>query len=316
MSGNLTVPSLNGGQLAGFRNQLINADFRVYQRGEIDNISSGEFLADRWTVRLPSGTVNKGPNWNFDLNAYMMSYTLSSSVTGWTAHVQKIEAQNIRPFEDKEVTVSCYSNFLPYLFIEARNNNSATEVLLNFVAMTEIEDIGSGVKRYSHTFTPRVTGGRFNGSNPEGLGMQVAFSPASSSGATIAAGQYDLTLAQLEPGPVATPFEHRPIGTELALCQRYYFKSTSSTENVVLWATGSGNNGACVIKLPVEMRVSPSCSVGSFGSPYGASSPKGTVTSLRDIASVTKLEVPLRVSWSGGAPFQTAVDNFTADAEL
>jgi hypothetical protein len=27
---------------------------------------------------------------------------------------------------------------------------------------------------------------------------------------------------QLEPGSVATPFEQRPIGTELALCQRYF----------------------------------------------------------------------------------------------
>ena len=27
---------------------------------------------------------------------------------------------------------------------------------------------------------------------------------------------------QLEPGTVATPFEHRPYGAELALCQRYY----------------------------------------------------------------------------------------------
>ena len=27
---------------------------------------------------------------------------------------------------------------------------------------------------------------------------------------------------QLEPGTVATPFEHRPIGLELALCQRYF----------------------------------------------------------------------------------------------
>ena len=30
------------------------------------------------------------------------------------------------------------------------------------------------------------------------------------------------TKIQLELGPVATPFERRPIGTELALCQRYY----------------------------------------------------------------------------------------------
>jgi hypothetical protein len=31
-----------------------------------------------------------------------------------------------------------------------------------------------------------------------------------------------VTDVQIEPGSVATPFEQRPIGTELALCQRYY----------------------------------------------------------------------------------------------
>ena len=34
MTGDLTVPSLNGGPLAGLRNQIINGDFRVWQRGE------------------------------------------------------------------------------------------------------------------------------------------------------------------------------------------------------------------------------------------------------------------------------------------
>jgi len=33
-----------------------------------------------------------------------------------------------------------------------------------------------------------------------------------------------VTGFQLEPGPVATPFEHRPISAEKALCQRYYQK--------------------------------------------------------------------------------------------
>ena len=37
------------------------------------------------------------------------------------------------------------------------------------------------------------------------------------------------TDIQFEPGPVATPFEYRPIGVELALCQRYYQIRTSGT---------------------------------------------------------------------------------------
>ena len=40
--------------------------------------------------------------------------------------------------------------------------------------------------------------------------------------ATVRFSSGTFSLVQLEPGPVATPFEQRPIGTELALCQRYY----------------------------------------------------------------------------------------------
>jgi hypothetical protein len=50
MTGNLTVPSLNGGQLAGFRNQLINGDFRISQRGLNVTVpaSTMGYTADRW----------------------------------------------------------------------------------------------------------------------------------------------------------------------------------------------------------------------------------------------------------------------------
>jgi len=54
----------------------------------------------------------------------------------------------------------------------------------------------------------------------------------------------DLDKVQVEEGTVATPFEHRPIGTELALCQRYYeiFKNSSGgTQNLYLgYQIGSG----------------------------------------------------------------------------
>jgi len=127
------------------------------------------------------------------------------------------------------------------------------------------------------------------------------------------------SLAQLEPGPAATPFEHRPMATELAMCQRYYYKIGRGVFNYVLWATGGGNNAACVVNFPVSMRVPPtfpdSGSI-AFVSPYGASSPYGTVTSLRDFQGTSTDSTGVRVNWTGSAPFQAYMDNLQADAEL
>ena len=41
---------------------------------------------------------------------------------------------------------------------------------------------------------------------------------------------WQITGLQVEAGTVATPFEHRSFGEELALCQRYYYKLVSGTE--------------------------------------------------------------------------------------
>jgi hypothetical protein len=41
-------------------------------------------------------------------------------------------------------------------------------------------------------------------------------------------GTFEIAQVQIEPGGVATPFEHRPIGTELALCQRYFYRPNIS----------------------------------------------------------------------------------------
>jgi len=49
MTGNLTVPSLNGGQLAGFRNILINGNLKINQRGvTIAAAAVGAYGPDRW----------------------------------------------------------------------------------------------------------------------------------------------------------------------------------------------------------------------------------------------------------------------------
>jgi len=74
--------------------------------------------------------------------------------------------------------------------------------------------------------------------------------------------RFDGTLAnlnkvQVEEGTVATPFEHRPIGTELALCQRYYATSESGYQLAVDIQDASFPS----TNFPVTMRTSPTATV-------------------------------------------------------
>jgi hypothetical protein len=71
---------------------------------------------------------------------------------------------------------------------------------------------------------------------------------------------WNITGVQLELGSNATPFERRQYGTELALCQRYYYKILPAVAGAIL---GSGiaqstTTGGFVTQFPVTMRVAPS----------------------------------------------------------
>jgi hypothetical protein len=63
------------------------------------------------------------------------------------------------------------------------------------------------------------------------------------------------SLAQLEPGTVATPFERRSYGQELALCQRYYHFG-----NFYGWTYtgGASDQRVAVVYFPTQMRANPS----------------------------------------------------------
>ena len=68
-----------------------------------------------------------------------------------------------------------------------------------------------------------------------------------------------ITGVQMEAGPVATPFEHRSYGQELALCQRYCTKIAPTATNASL-GTGFARTTTtvhAVRELPVQMRTTP-----------------------------------------------------------
>ena len=77
--------------------------------------------------------------------------------------------------------------------------------------------------------------------------------------------------AQLEVGNVATPFELRSYGEELALCQRYYFKSVGAIAIAgQSYATSPSVDGLRVpFNFPVTMRATPTTTV-SGGSDGGS----------------------------------------------
>jgi len=114
---------------------------------------------------------------------------------------------------------------------------------------------------------------------------------------------------QLEVGSVATPFEHRSYGEELALCQRYYQKRPYVNDYPVIW-TGditSGNTYYTSEPFSVVMRTAPTVTITSenaSGINFGGTQ-YNTAYGIRAYGSST--------STMARGYFQFA---YTADAEL
>ena len=91
---------------------------------------------------------------------------------------------------------------------------------------------------------------------------------------------------QFEAGTVATPFERRPYGMELALCQRYFEKSYDITTNpgtntglagsIEEWGGGGVNFSALVarVRFAVSKRIPP------LGTAYDAIGNSGRVSAF------------------------------------
>ena len=98
----------------------------------------------------------------------------------------------------------------------------------------------------SQTFTPIENGESFTLAISAGQNLWIKFE-SNATGSTF-------NFVQLEEGSVATPFENRPYGLELSLCQRYYKVGSLSIKK---HSTSGYHDGTQPIFVPINMRVSP-----------------------------------------------------------
>jgi hypothetical protein len=218
----ITATNLNGGQLAGMRNRLINGAMPVSQR---DGNSSRNFnqpgtlfyTVDRW-YGYYSGDGNTFPSGQRIQGAtagqFYYRFTGAALVTA-LGFGQRIEQLNSADLAGTTATLSVdlANSLLTTVTWTAYYANTADA--FGTLASPTRTQIATG------TFTVTSTVARYNTniSIPAAAttGIEIVFTVGAQTSGTWTVGG-----VQLEPGTVATPFERRSYGQELALCQRYY----------------------------------------------------------------------------------------------
>jgi hypothetical protein len=273
-----TLTSLNGGPLAGFRNHIINGNFDIWQRGT--SFTGNEYGADRW-IHGRVGTTHTATRQAFTLGQTAVpnepTYfcrTVVSSVAGagnYALLLQKLE--DVRTFAGQQVTISFWAK------ADATKNIAVNTVQVFGTGGSPSANVGiSGTKvsigttfqKVTVTATlPSISGKTLGTDNNSFLQLLIWFDAGSTwNGDTDSLGQqsgtFDIAQVQIEPGPVATPFEQRPIGTELALCQRYFYR-VADTNITLAPPSITDPNSFGFVTFPVTMRAHPTTNISSAG---------------------------------------------------
>jgi hypothetical protein len=229
----------SSGQLAGFRNKIINGGIQIWQRGS-GSSANDTYPADRWLLRFTVGTVGAALGGSILANE---NNSLNIVATGTTnaSLAQKIE--NAGVLNGKKVTVSflldVYSGSPTFTFPLIQNFGTGGSPSADVVTFPAT-DVTVGKKRILTYNLPLTAGKTFGTNNNSNLEFRMSMNGTFSIG---------VSEFQLEEGSIATPFEQRPIGLELSLCQRYY-------QGVSSVFTASSTN-AIGLGFPVTMRAVP-----------------------------------------------------------
>jgi hypothetical protein len=278
----IEASGLDVGPLSGNRNKIINGDMTISQRGtSFVSPATATYNLDRFlwgqggTMAVTITQSTDVPNNTFQ-NSLKVDVTTANTPLAAGQNcgiIQRIEGYNVRDLIGQTFTLSFWvkSPKTGVHCVSFRNGSVDRSYVLEYTV------ISANTWEYK---TVTVVGGLITGGTwdwTNGIGLAVRFDLGSGTTFQTTAGSWQvgnllstsnqvnvmdnvandffLTGVQLEVGTVATPFERRPYGTELVLCQRYFYIGEFAITNGATSASGQILAGRAY--HPVEMRITP-----------------------------------------------------------
>ena len=286
---NIQTSAINGGPISGTRNRIINGDMRIDQRnaGAAVTLSAGNaYTVDRWngqedtdggmtaqrSTTAPTGFIN-----SLLLTTTTADASLGATQSAWIRqHVEGLNVDDLAwgTANARTITLSFWvrssltgtfggsatnntvNRSYPFTFAISSANTFEykTITIPGDTTGTWLTDTGRGIT----IFWGLGVGSTYSGTASAWAGAAYF----SATGATSVIGTngatFYLTGVQLEPGSVATPFERRSFGAELALCQRYYETSGGTGGSALLYARpDSVNVCSDAVGYAAEKRATP-----------------------------------------------------------
>lgn len=329
--GSVAVGGGNISPQTGFRNRIINGDMRIDQRNAGASVaaSNSAYSLDRWRTELSGGgafTFQRSTTAPAGFNNSMLLTVTTADASIASADYydfqQFVEGFNVADLgwgtaSAQTVTISFWvRSSVTGTFAGSVGNGAANR---SYVFTYTVN--AANTFEYKTVTIPGDTAGTWRTDNGRGISLifdlgngsnyqasaglwvgQYAVGTASSVKLISTAGAtFYITGVQLEKGSVATPFEFRSIGQELALCQRYYQNSGSITLRGLTPVLG-GTSPNTIVSLPVTMRSAPTVTVvtdATGGYVWGSAAATG-----------------FTVEWPNSSGLNSKLTSYTASSEI
>jgi hypothetical protein len=261
-----------GGAVApwvGAKNFAINGGFDVFQRSTFISQTASNYALDRWyagvggTVTITQQTTGAPVGSQYCMR---IAYNAASSFAN---QFQALESANVTALAGQTVTATLLvranaswaattSQGLNFYVEKNSTANTLTGGTWSSISSTSVTGSAISTGTSSSSWTKlTITCVVPNDGTAAGLRLRIGESVVGPSGA-----YWEMAQCQLEIGSAATPFARAggSIGGELALCQRYYWRSGGNTTNQKFGQGLAISTTQLLIQVqsPVAMRVAPS----------------------------------------------------------